>query len=82
MNAWTPKNLLIVGGVVVVGAWWLKAKATKAVEDVGQAVNPVNPENVFNRGAQSIWDQFTDGKGTIGTDIYEWLNPADEMPEP
>lgn len=80
MNTWTPKTVLIVGGVAVLGAWWLKGRAVQAVKDAGQAVNPVNPENIFNRGAQSLWDQFTDGQGSIGTDIYDWLNPPDELP--
>ena len=79
MSTWNPKTVLIVGGVAVAGAWYLKRQATQAVKDVGQAVNPVNHDNIFNRGAQGIWDQFTDGKGTIGTDIYDWLNPADTL---
>ena len=77
MNQWTPSTVLIVGGVAVLGAWYLKNKAVETVKDAGQAVNPLNPDNIFNRGAQSIWDQFTDGKGTIGTDIYDWLHGDD-----
>lgn len=79
MNQWTPSTVLIVGGVAVIGAWYLKNKAVETVKDAGQAVNPVNPDNIFNRGAQSIWDQFTDGKGTIGTDIYDWIHGSDEL---
>jgi hypothetical protein len=78
MNTWSPKTVLIVGGVAVAGAWYLKSRATQAVKDVGQAVNPVNRDNIFNRGAQAVWDQFTDGEGSIGTDIYDWLN-ADKL---
>lgn len=80
MNTWTPKTTLIVAGVAVAGLWYLKSKATETVKEVGQAVNPVNHDNIFNRGAQAIWDQFTDGQGTIGTDIADWLNPPDELP--
>lgn len=80
MNTWTPKTTLIVAGVAVAGLWYLKSKATETVKEVGQAINPVNHDNIFNRGAQAIWDQFTDGQGTIGTDIYDWLNPPDELP--
>ena len=72
MKTWSPKAVLIVGGVAVVGAVLLKNKAVQTVKDAGQAVNPINPENIFNQGAQAVWDQFTDGKGTIGTDIYDW----------
>jgi hypothetical protein len=38
---------------------------------VGQAVNPVNPENVFNRGFNALYGAVTDGKGTAGTDIAD-----------
>jgi len=68
MNQWTPKTTLIVAGVAVVGLWYLKGKAGQAV----QAVNPLNHDNVINQGAQSVWDAFTDGQGTIGTDIADW----------
>jgi len=68
---WTPKNLAIAAAAVVVTSWYLKKKAGEAVADVGQAVNPVNPENVFNRGFNALYGAVTDGKGTAGTDIAD-----------
>ena len=74
MNRWTPKTTLIVAGVAVVGLWYLKGRAGEALH----AVNPMNQDNVINQGAQSVWDVFTDGEGTIGTDIYDWQQEVNE----
>lgn len=71
---WTPKNVAIAAGVVVLAGWYLKNKAGQAVEKVGNAVNPVNHDNVFNRGWNAIYGAVTDGKGTLGTDIADWIN--------
>lgn len=79
MNTWTPKNVAIAAGVVLVVGWYIKNKAGDTLKQAGQAVNPVNNDNVINQGAQSLWGVFTDGKGSIGTDIYDWLNPGDEL---
>ncbi|MCC4269866.1 hypothetical protein LL254_04035 [Marinobacter nauticus] len=77
MNRWTPKTVLIVGGVVVLGAWYLKGKAGEAMASAGQAINPTNNDNIIYRGANGLWASVTDGKGTIGTDIYDWLHGED-----
>ena len=71
---WTPKTVAITAGVVVLGAWYLKNRAGQAVTDAANAVNPTNHDNVFNRGAQGLWASVTDGEGTIGTDIYDWIH--------
>lgn len=74
MNRWTPKTAMIAAGVAVVGVWFVSRKAT----DAAQAVNPLNHDNVFNRGAQSVWDVFTDGRGSIGTDVADWNQELNE----
>jgi hypothetical protein len=70
----TPKTVAIAAGVVLLGSWYVKRQAGDAVAAVGQAVNPVNPENIVNRGFHGVYDVFTDGKGTLGTDLYDWWN--------
>lgn len=77
MNRWTPKTTLIVAGVAVVGLWYVKRKATETIKDVGQAVNPVNHDNVFNRGFNSVYQAVTGSTGTLGTDLADWLNGGD-----
>ena len=78
MNQWSPKTVLIVGGIAVLGAWYLKGKAGEMVKDVGQAVNPVNHDNVFNRGAESLYQAVTGSEGTPGTDLADWSQELDE----
>jgi hypothetical protein len=71
---WTPKTVAVAAGVLLLGSWYVKRQAGEAVAAVGQAVNPVNPENVFNRGFNAVYGAVTDGKGTAGTDLYDWWN--------
>lgn len=71
---WTPRNVAITAGLGLLAVWYIKRQAGAAVEQAAQAVNPVNHDNVFNRGANAVWGAVTDGQGTIGTDIYDWLH--------
>jgi hypothetical protein len=75
--SWTPKQTAIAAVVVVAGVWYLKSKTGAAVDSVTTAFNPTDSRNLANRGAQGIWDAFTDGQGTIGTDIYDFFNGND-----
>ena len=74
MNAWTPKSTLIVAGVAVLGVWYLKSKAGEVVETVDRNFNPTRDTNLANRGANWAWGLFTDGEGTIGTDIADFVH--------
>jgi hypothetical protein len=71
---WTPKNLAIAAAAVVIAGWYVKRQAGAVVAEVGQAVNPVNQDNIFNRGFNAVYGSVTDGKGSLGTDLYDWLN--------
>jgi hypothetical protein len=64
-----PNKYLILGAVVAgLGvAYMLKKGAGAAVE----ALNPVNPNNIINQGAESLYRSMTGSKGTIGGDIYD-----------
>lgn len=64
--------MLFAVGAVAVLVLVNKAKAGAAA--VGQAVNPINRDNIVNRGFSAIYDVFTDGKGTLGTDLYELIH--------
>ena len=74
MKTWTPKTTLIVAGVAVLGLWYVKSKAAEVVEAVDKNFNPTKDTNLANRGAQGLWNVFTDGQGTIGTDAYDFLH--------
>lgn len=58
-----------VGGILLVSS--AKARAAAVIQEI----NPVNPDNLVNRSFLKIYGSFTDGQGTLGTDIYELLHP-------
>lgn len=70
----TLKTMLIVAaaaaGVYLVYKLWHGAGA--AVE----AVNPVNPDNIFSEGAGAV-SSALGGSGSLGSDIYNWFHPTD-----
>lgn len=57
---------LVLGFAVLRGA----KKVGEVVSDTAQAVNPLNNDNVFNRGFESIFN------GVVGKPIYEVLDPG------
>lgn len=63
-------------GVAVVALYYTK-KSVVAVADgvktAAQSVNPVNNENIINRGVNAVFglDNRTD---SIGSKIYDWVN--------
>lgn len=75
---WTPKTVAIAAAVVVVGGWYLKKKAGETLQEVGQAVNPTNPDNVINQGFNSVYKSVTGSEGTLGTDLADFFHGLDE----
>jgi len=75
---WTPKTVAIAAAVVVVGGWYLKKKAGETIQEVGQAVNPTNPDNVINQGFNSVYQSVTGSEGTLGTDLADFFHGLDE----
>lgn len=70
------KQTVVWGLAGVAGAYVLgKFLVKDAAGEIGQAVdtnfNPTRDTNLANRAAQGVWDVFTDGQGTIGTDVYD-----------
>lgn len=59
---------LILGGVVIGLAVFAIWKAKNVVTDVAQSVNPMNHDNIINRGFESLYG------GSIGSDIYDLLH--------
>jgi hypothetical protein len=72
LGKWTPKNVLIVAGVAAVGAWYLSRTAKGAIKDAGQAINPVNRDNVFYSGVNSVGEAISGDKNfTLGGWLYD-----------
>lgn len=74
---WTPKTVAITAGVVVIGAWYLKSQAGAALASAGEAVNPVNRDNVFNRGAESLYTAITGSEDSPGADLADWVHGSE-----
>lgn len=65
----------IVGGLFVAGAVWFIKREVKAIApDVVENVDPVNPDNIFNRAANSLFRTVTGSKKDIGTAIYDFTH--------
>lgn len=79
MRIRADRNTLIVLAVLGIGGYLLYRKAGSVVKDVGAAVLPTNPDNVFAETSSSIADILDngvqDGSNSLGTYIYEVFNP-------
>ena len=61
--------MLSAGGLLL---WYLKNKTVEVVSEVGQAINPVNPDNIFSEGVDSIGGAISGDDGwSLGVWIYE-----------
>lgn len=64
-------------GVVAVStlAYFTAKKATETVGEVGQAINPLNNDNVFASGVNAVGESITGQKHwTLGGWLYEVIN--------
>lgn len=75
-----PLTWIIGGGVVLAAVAYVKlnggvaAVAGDMVDGAFHAVSPMNPENVFNRAATSVYQGVTGSDDSIGGDIYDFLH--------
>lgn len=76
MNTGTKMAIGVGAGVVVLGLL-AGRQARDSAGSVVDAVNPINPDNVFYRGANSVLQIFTGDQGTLGTKIYDWFHPEE-----
>ncbi|MDL0433960.1 hypothetical protein QPM17_22730 [Marinobacter sp. TBZ242] len=76
--SFTNQQLLGIGIAGVLALWYLKSKATETVKDVGNAVNPTNPDNVFYEGVNGVGEAVTgDEHFSLGGWIYERFHGVD-----
>jgi uncharacterized protein YdgA (DUF945 family) len=68
--------MVLVGlGVVGVGvAWYYGDQLRAQIAEAGEKVNPADRNNAVNQGTQSVYRKLTGSRGTIGTDLYEWVH--------
>lgn len=73
--SFTNEQMIALGIVGVVALMWIGNRAAKAAVAVGQAVNPVNQDNIFYSGVSAVGEKITGDKHwTLGGQIYEWFN--------
>lgn len=58
-------------GAYFLGKFVIKDAAGEAVEAVNKNFNPAEQTNLANRAFSAVYRGGLDGKGTLGTDIYD-----------
>lgn len=72
--SFTNEQLIGIGIVGVLALWYLKNRAGDAV----QAVNPVNPDNVFYGGTNAVGEALTgDEDFNLGSWLYDQIHGVD-----
>jgi len=67
----TDKQLFILLGVAAFAVWFAAKQAAK----VGEAVNPLNDENIFYTGTNAVGAVLADDQDwTLGGAIYDWTH--------
>lgn len=78
---------IAVGALAIVGlTLFFKRQAKQAVEeatevvgDAAQAVNPVNPGNIFNSGVNAVVSAIAGEETTLGGVLFDVLNDDVEI---
>lgn len=69
-------SLAILGGVVGLIGFVALRKGGQLAGNVVQAVNPVNPDNIFNTGVNAVVKTISgDPDATLGDRIFALFNP-------
>jgi len=71
----------LIGAMVVWAAKQTAKAAVDGVKEVGEAINPLNDENVFNKGATNAYQNITGSDQSMGADLYDYMHP-DTFREP
>lgn len=67
---------LSLKGYLVLGGLALSAWVIYEIVNHPDWFNPASQNNLANRGFNSLYQDVTGSKGTLGTDIYNWLHPG------
>lgn len=71
----TDKQFLYLGAAVVLGVVYLSGRPAAAVKAAGQAVNPVNPENIFYEGTNAVGGAISGRENfSLGVWLYEVIH--------
>ncbi|MEY8198688.1 MAG: hypothetical protein RPS47_05565 [Colwellia sp.] len=68
-----------VGVVGAVGVWYAKNQASEAAGVVGDALNPVNDGNIFNRAVLAVGRKITGNKTwSLGGWLYDITHDSEK----
>lgn len=71
----------IIGLVVLVILWQARKDAIKVVGTVANAVNPVNPNNVFAGSVNAVGSALSGNSSwSLGSWLYDTTHPATTSP--
>ena len=75
----TKSGMVLTAGVVVLGlAYVAKQQALKAADTTLEAIDPTDPDNIFNQGVQNVGRSVTGNPfWTLGGAIYDFIHGDD-----
>lgn len=77
MAVFTSKQLLGLGAVVAVGGYVIWKNGLPAL---GDAVNPVNDDNIFYQGTNAVGEALTGEEGfSLGSWLYDMTHDTDTI---
>jgi len=67
----TNKYVVIGAGIALCVSLYLAKRSADAVGKGLDAINPVDPNNIINQAAESLYQTISGSSGTIGGDFYD-----------
>ena len=71
MNKYLVIGAATAGLALVYLSYRGASKLVDAVPDALEAINPMNNDNIINKGATSLYQMLSGSTGTIGGDFYD-----------
>lgn len=72
--------VLAIGAVGAIGVYYTQKKLAETASGVGQAINPINQDNIFYSGVNAMGKKITGSQSwTLGGAIYEVVNGTPEQ---
>lgn len=76
INRETAIAVALIAGVGIAVYLFFKRESEKAAGALGDAINPLNPENVFARSVDALGGTLTgDPSWSLGSWLYDQFNP-------
>ena len=77
INGQVISTVLVIGAVGG-GLFLISRGVSQGLNSAGTAINPVDQDNIFNRGFNGLFRGVTGSEGTLGTELADFFNPTGE----